>query len=50
MLEGLKQNLGLTRDATDSELDLPLSVFPVEEWIIRGLPLGQGLWMQQTWV
>ena len=41
-----------TPDQTETEPDLPLSVqvSPVEVWVSSGLPQGQGLWMQQTWV
>ena len=36
------------RNPTEPEAEL--SLLPVEVWISRGLPQGQGFWVQQTWV
>ena len=51
-LRGLKQNLYAPGDPTDTEPGLPLSVWvsPAEVRVSSGLPRGQGLWVQQTWV
>ena len=40
------------QDATETEPDLPLSVSesPAEVQVSSGLPHGQGLWVQQTWI
>ena len=37
---------------SETEPDLPLNVWvsPVEVWVSSGLPQGQGLWVQETWV
>ena len=47
-----KKTLCPPRDPTETEPDLPLSVWvsPAEAWVSSGLPQGQGLWVQQTWV
>ena len=52
MLGGLKQNLVHTGDPTETEPDLSLSarVSLVEVRVSSGLPQGQGLWVQQSWV
>ena len=36
----------------ETDPDLPVSVQEslVEVWVSSGLPQGQGLWVQQTWV
>ena len=49
--QGLKQNLCAPEDLTETEPDLPLSVWvsPVEAQVNSGLLQGQGLWLQQTW-
>ena len=51
-LEGSNKTLCAPGDPTETELDLPLSVWvsPEEVWVCSALPQGQGLWMQQTLV
>ena len=50
--EGSNKTLCAPGDPTDTEPDMPLSVWVSPE-VVRvssGLPKGQGLWVQQTWV
>ena len=51
-LEGSYKTLCVPGEPTESEPDLPLSVsvFPVNVRVSSGLPQGQGLWVQETWV
>ena len=51
-LEGTNKTLCTPGDPTGTEPDLPLRVrvSHVEVWVNSGLPQGQGLWVQQTWV
>ena len=51
-LEGSIKTLCTPGDSTETEPDLPLSVWvsPEEVQISSGLLQGQGLWLQQTWV
>ena len=50
--EGLSKTLCAPGDSTETEPDLPLSVWksPVEIQVSSGPLQGQGLWVQQTWV
>ena len=50
--DGSNKTLCTWRDLTETEPDLPLSVWvnPEEVCVSSGLPQGQGLWVQQTWV
>ena len=50
--EGSNKVLCAPGDPTETEPDLPLSVWvsPVAEWVSSGLPQGQELWVQHTWV
>ena len=52
LLEGSQKTLCTPGDPTETEPDLPLSgrVSPAEVQVSSGLPQGQGLWVQQTWV
>ena len=51
-LEGSNKILYSPGDSTETEPDLPLSVWgsPVEVCVSNCLPQGQELWVQQTWV
>ena len=50
--EGSNKTLCTSGDPTETEPDLSLSVWTsfVEVQVSSGLPQGQGLWVQQTWV
>ena len=47
----VRTNLGRTRaQGPRRDWDRTVWVCPMEIWVSSGLPQGQGLWVQQTWV